>query len=323
MEDKSKLHLYSYGIVAANKSLKSNNIQVTPIEKLQMTDGELTDNLTTANTSVVDADGASTDTTTYQSATLTARWLPFSSNRKTSPDVRRGEKVCIWKFADADKYYWSELEYEGKFRKLETVIYAFSATMNEGDDEAADTTYFFEISTHNKQVRFHTSMANSEPYSYDFLLNTGEGQFQFMDNIENIFFLDSAAKQWVLKNAEGSFINLNGKDLQINVVGDFTTKVGGNYSLIVDGDYATKTPKATFVTPQLLTTEEFQCGKNATVGMNLILGMGMQSGVSGGAGSGDIQLNGSVRANGGAEFSETVQASHFVGDGSGLTNVPH
>lgn len=321
--EQTKLVMYSYGIVAANKLLPSKEIQVTPMEQLSMTNGELTDNLTTIVNKGIDADGASFETTTKQAASVTARWLPFSSNRKTAPDVRRGEKVCIWKFSDADKYYWSELEYEGKLRKLETVIFAFSGTKDEGADESEDNTYFLEISTHTKQVRFHTSQADGEPYGYDISINTKDGILQFVDTIENVFHWESAANRMILKNADGTFINLNGKDLLINVEGDFTTNVKGKYNLIVEGEYATKTSKATFVTPKLITTEEFQCGKNATVGMNLLLGGGMQTGAAGGAGSGNIQLNGSIQAQGGAEFTGEVKANHYVGDGSGLFNVPH
>lgn len=321
--EQSKLIMFSYGVVAANKLLPSKEIQVTPMEQLSMVNGELTDNLSTINNKGFDADGASFETTIKQAATLTARWLPFSSNRKTAPDVRRGEKVCIWRYADADKYYWSELEYEGKFRKLETVIWAFSGTKDEDANEGEDNTYFLEISTHTKQVRFHTSQADGEPYGYDFVLNTKDGVFQFMDTIENIIYLDSAAKRMLMKNADGTFINLDGKDLLINVEGDMTTNVKGKYNLTVEGDYATKTPKATFITPHFITTEEFQCGKNAIVGENLLLGGGMQTGIAMGAGSGTIQLNGSIQAQGGAEFTGEVKAAHYVGDGSGLVNVPH
>lgn len=320
----SKLQMYSYGVVAANKSLKSNEIQVTPMEQVPMNNGELTDNLSSNNVKGEDADGASFESTVRSANTLTARWLPFGSNRKTSPDVRRGEKVCIWKFADADKYYWSELEYDPQLRKLETVIWAFSATKAEGDDATEDTTYFLEISTHKGLVHFHTSQSNDEPYGYDLMLNTKDGIFQFLDTIQNVMFMDSAAKRLVLKTASDCSFDMNDEDLNINVPGNMNVKVQGTFNVLAQGGAYIKTPtEVQFITPKTIATEILQTGTEAIVGTNLTLGGGMKSGVTLGAGSGTIQLNGEIQATQGASFNGTVNAPKFVGDGSGLTNVQH
>ena len=317
MANVSKLFLYSYGVVAANKPLSSMNIEVTPMEEVMMTDGELTDNISTANVKGKDADGSSFETTIKTAVTITARWLPFSSNRKTAPDVRRGEKVAIWKFADADKYYWSSLEYEAHLRKLETVIYTFSNTQEESAGSNTDTTYFIEISTHNKMIQLHTSTSDGEPFGYDFVLNTKEGTFQIRDTIENIIFLDSGARRIVMKNAAESFIDLNAEDLFMNIVGNWTSKVGGNmsttvggnYDLNVTGNYKTTTPKADFVTPTLQTSHV------------LLVGTSLTTGASGGGGDctiggnitmdGNIQMQGSIQSSGSAVFSGTVNAANI------------
>ena len=319
---------YSIGIVAANKPLTSMEIEVTPREDLTMANGEVTDNLSTANSKGKDADGASFETTTRSSTTLSARWLPLGSNRKTAPDVRRGEKVMIWKFADADKYYWSSLEYNAKLRKLETVIFAISNTQDEDADADGDNTYFFEFSTHNKRVHLHTSVSDGEPFGYDFMFDTKNGSVTLKDTIDNLIHLDSAAKRIVLKNATGSYMDLFDKDLFINVVqhmvtkvgGDMTTIVTGKYSLKAEGGYMTETPKADFVTPTLSTSEDFNVCKNtqmvgtlnvgqeATISGQLSLGKGMSTG---GAGGGDISLKGSITATGGATFSQAVSAPNI------------
>jgi hypothetical protein len=317
MHSLSKLFLYSYGVVGVNKPRSSLEVEVTPMEAVPMLDGELTDNLNTKNVKGKDADGSSFETTVRSGTTVTARWLPFSSNRKTAPDVRRGEKVAIWKFADADKYYWSELEYAAKLRKLETVIYTFSNTQNESDDANADTTYFLEISTHDKIIQLHTSTSDGEPFGYDFVLNTKTGTFQIRDTIENIIFLDSAAKRIVLKNAAESFIDLNAADLLINVVGNMTTRVGGNMTTTVGGDYAlnangsykTTTPKADFVTPMLETSAQFKTGALATIGGSLSVGGGITTGAGGGGGG--CSFGGPITVSGGATFSGAVFAPNI------------
>lgn len=324
----SKLVLYSYGVVAVNKPLSSMNIEVTPMEEVMMTNGELTDHLSTANTKGKDADGASFETTVSSAATVTARWLPFSSNRKTAPDVRRGEKVAIWKFADADKYYWSELEYDAKLRKLETVVYTFSDTRDENAEATKETTYFLEISTHNKLIHLHTAMGDGEPFGYDFFLNTKEGTFQIRDTIENIIFLDSGAKRITMKNAAESFIDLFAENLFVNVVGNMVTKVGGNmtttiggnmkstvsgsYSMNADGGWKTTTPSADFVTPILSTSAKFSTGSDASVGGALAIAKGLSTG-SGGSASigGNISMSGSIDASGGAVFGGTVKAPNI------------
>lgn len=317
MTSVSKLFLYSYGVVAANKPLSSMNIEVTPMEAVLMTDGELTDNITSSNVKGKDADGSSFETTVRSAVTITARWLPFSSNRKTAPDVRRGEKVAIWKFADADKYYWSSLEYEAHLRKLETVIYTFSNTQDEAASSNTDTTYFIEISTHNKMIQLHTSTSDGEPFGYDFVLNTKEGTFQIRDTIENIIFLDSGAKRIVMKNAAESFIDLNAEDLFINVVRNMVTKVGGNmttvvegnYDLTANGSYKTTTPKADFVTPILQTSAVLLVGTSLTTGAS---GGGGDCTIGGNiAMEGNIQMQGSIQSSGGAVFSGSVQASNI------------
>lgn len=320
---------YSIGIVAANKPLKSMEIEVTPREDLTMANGEVTDNLATANTKGKDASGASFETTVRSSTTVTARWLPLGSNRKTAPDVRRGEKVMIWKFADADKYYWSSLEYEAKLRKLETIIFAISNTQDEAADADGDNTYFIEFSTHNKRIHLHTSVSDGEPFGYDFMFDTKNGTVTLKDTIDNLIYLESAAKRIILKNASNTYMDLNDKDLFVNVIqnmvvnvgGDYTTVVKGKYSLKAEGGYLTDTPQADFVTPKFTTSEDFnvgkdsqlvgllKVGKDASVGGSLSLGKGMTTGAGGGGGS--ITLNGSITATGGATFSSAVIAPNI------------
>lgn len=324
----SMLKMVSFGTVAANKLLSSMDIEVVPVEKLTMLNGELTDNLVTETTKGVDSSGAAFESTAKNAVSVTARWLPFGSNRKTAPDVRRGEQVCIWQYGDADKYYWSELEYNGKLRKLETVVFMISNTKAEEEEAAAENTYFFSWSTHDKIVQLHTSISDGEPFGYDFILNTKDGNLQITDTIENTVFLDSAAKRIVLKNAAGTFFDLNDENLFINVVKDMVTVVGGDMTTIVkgksstkvEGDYLVDAPKVDFITPVMTTTEVFNVGKNALIGTSLVvtkgltLGNGITTGATGSGGitiKGPINLEGSLSSNSGATFASNVNAPNI------------
>lgn len=308
--NQSKLHLYSFGIVAANKPLSSNSIEVTPMEDMNMISGEISDNLNEAVVGGQDADGAKFEARVAGSATVTASWLPFSSNRKTPPDVRRGEKVAIWKFADTDKYWWSELEYDAKLRKLETVVWMFSNTKDEGADATPETTYFVEVSTHTKQIRIHTGVSDGEPFSYDIMLNTKEGNFRITDDAENFIYLDSKAKRLALHNTVGSFIDIFEKNITINAVENISMIAGNLISMKAGSRIYGETPATVFQTPTFKTSAEFECGADAKVGGALSIGSGMTTGAAGGGGN--ITLNGSITATGGARFSGTVVAPSLV-----------
>lgn len=205
----SKLRFYSIGIVAANKPLNSKNVEVLPTEELPMMDGYLDDNLDSYTAKGTDASGKNYNAKLKMANTISAQWLPFcDSQRLTAPDVRRGESVVIYQFGDADKFYWTTLKNDNKLRKLETVIWAFSATTKETDDLTAQTSYFFEVSTHKKLVTFHTSQANGEPFGYDVQINAADGILTVMDTAGNKFILNSPATQLRLENASGSFLDI-------------------------------------------------------------------------------------------------------------------
>lgn len=205
----SALHVHSFGIIAANKPLGSAQVEVFAVEDFPTTSGVVSDNASSYTVSGMDAKGnAYTDQLT-QAVSKPATWMPFGSNRMTPPDVRKGERVMLWRFGDTDKYYWATLADDMNLRKLETAVYAWSGTPNEGDSTNADTSYFFEVSTHNKLMHVHTSKQNGELCSYDIQLNPGTGKFQFQDDLGTVFLIDSANGILNYQNSSGSQINIS------------------------------------------------------------------------------------------------------------------
>ncbi len=206
----SQLKLYSLATVAVNKKLTSKEIECTPDEVAPMIDGEITDDTKTYKASATDKDGAAYDLEVKTTLTVKATWLPMGgSNRMTAPDVRRGELVVLYQFADSDQFWWTTLKDDMKFRKLETVIYAFSATTDEAATMSSENMYFLEVSTHNKMVHFHTSKANGEPYIYDIQINTKVGFIQIQDDVGNLIRFDSKERQIELLNNDGSKVEIN------------------------------------------------------------------------------------------------------------------
>lgn len=224
---KSQLKLYSLGTVAANKKLDSDIVEVVPLEQMPMLDGDVNSLEQKDKAKGKNASGEAFNKEVTGTNSIQAKWLPLGdTNRKSAPDVRRGEWVRIYQFADSDEYYWATLNHNKKLRKLETVNWSFSNTKKEEEEENANNTYWMEISTHKKLIHLHTSKNDEEPFAYDIQLNTKDGNLTIYDNDENYIFLDSKNRRIKLHNKDDSFIDLNKKKIWINAVDEIkmTTK---------------------------------------------------------------------------------------------------
>ena len=216
--DQSQLKIYSLGLVANNKAMSDEEgkpefrIQVTPIESLSMLDGELASLPEDQEASGTDASGQSYSSKIKTDTAVEAKWLPGSSgtNRRTPPDVRRGERVLIWQYGDTTEFYWSSLGMDDHLRKLETAIYTWSGTTDEAVDGTQEgNCYSLEISTHTGQITLKTSKANNEHCVYGIQINAKEGNIKIVDDLDNEFVFDSAETNLWMKNADGTYLELN------------------------------------------------------------------------------------------------------------------
>lgn len=199
---------YSLGIASENKVLSAPTLKVSPIESLPTLNGELKAN-------------------PKDDASLECTWIPFGSNRVTPPDIRRGERVMVYRVADTDQYYWTEMGLDDNLRRLETVIYAFNANPKLGDGplEVANC-YYFEVSTHKGLVTFQTSKLNGEQVKYTIQLNPKDGKLAIVDDRKNSFLWDSVNKNMKLQNEQGSFLQLLDKDFNMKIVGNANIDIG-------------------------------------------------------------------------------------------------
>ena len=214
----SKLRMFSAGRVAANKVIGSHEIQVTPLENTGFIDGEIVAALSTQTASGIDANGASYTGSTNTSAAITATWLAMdASNRLTSPNVRRGDRVMIWQFADEDKYWWTTITPDHSLRRLETVIYGISNSTVEDEPLTSNNMYWWEMSTHKKVVHLGTSKSQGEPFRYDFQIDCGGGQVVVQDDAGNYISMNSADKRIELMNSDGSHYDMHAKNLTVTI----------------------------------------------------------------------------------------------------------
>lgn len=210
MTNFSSMRLYSLGVVANDKKPTTNEIEVAPIEDMALLSGEVTDNVTEVSASGTNGQGVNYLSKINVTSTIKAEWLPMSnSNRMTSPDVRRGEIVMLYRLADGERFFWVTFENNSNTRKLETVVHAYSGTKNEDEPMNEQNSYTQGVSTHKGFVNIiTTSKANGEPYLYNISVDAKNGVVTIKDDVGNFILLNSGESKIKLQNAAGSFLDM-------------------------------------------------------------------------------------------------------------------
>lgn len=208
--EQSAFRIYSKAIVAANKPLRTGIIEAIPLEDMPMLSGELTDNTEDFEAQAKDGEGNdSIDLKLKTTASVKAEWYPLGcTNRITAPDVRRGEEVLLFQFADSDAYFWMESDSKG-LRRLETITWLVSNERKEDVKLDHTNSYFLHISTHEKLIHLETTKSDGEPFAYQLQLNTKDGQLVFKDDVGNHIFFDSKERHIQIKNQDGSVIEMD------------------------------------------------------------------------------------------------------------------
>jgi hypothetical protein len=283
-----ELRIYKLGEVAENKKRSENTIRVVPIESMSMLDGEIKSNPTVVESEGTDADGKQYVASATLDNTFEADWLPLSGGyQMTAPDVRRGEMVILWRFADSPTIYWTPMGLNNNLRKLETVTFMFSATADESEEEqTADNSYCLTLSSHDKIISLTTSKANEEHTSWALQLNLADGRFIVTEENGNEISIDVPNTQILLINADKSSVLLDKQDIDIYCENAYTL-IAENSVAIETKDYSLKcesyTVKAstmtstadsvtykasnvTMDTPTMKVTGSLETGPNANIG---------------------------------------------------------
>jgi hypothetical protein len=197
------LKTYSLGIVVETKARNSDYIKVSPMEQLPFQNGRMSEQQQGHKVELPDARGVKRKSEVIGDNYIVAKWLAQSAgNRMTSPDVYKGETVKLFRFGDTDEYHWDTMSREPSLRRQETVNFAFSnikegttvldknkKKVNPSTDK--DSSYWFEVSTHDKRVQLHTANNDGEPFTYDIVIDTSTGVLTITDSIKNSIVLDS------------------------------------------------------------------------------------------------------------------------------------
>lgn len=188
----SKLKFHSLGIVAKDKPRNTDTIDVFLVEQFPHTNGPVNESKNKLNANTSNLKGVKTMSQVEGKATSKATWFPFGhSNRMSSPDVIENETVAVFKYADTGLFYWTTMFREPKIRRLETVMYAFGNLQAKLVPFDKNSSYWFQVSTHDKHIHLHTADSDGEPYKYDIYLDTAYGSLEIKDDVGNYIKLDS------------------------------------------------------------------------------------------------------------------------------------
>lgn len=212
-QNQSMYKLYCIGIVALDKKLYENSIEIMPVDNAAMLQGELNDKWEEVEVTGKDGDIKDYQNKAKFTKTIKATWMGMHQfNRMTSPDVRRGDKVKVYRLGDADVYYWDTLDTYDKVRRLETVVHAYSATKAEGTSMIPDNSYVQGVSTHEKMVTLiYTSKdpTNGEEFRYGIFIDTKNNHIVIKDDIENRIVLQSKPHLIRLETMDNGFIQID------------------------------------------------------------------------------------------------------------------
>lgn len=211
------LECLGVGVVSMDKETNTDEIQVYLPGLFPEADGEVTTQVEQETVTTKTPTGDTTSSTTLSSNTVPATWMALNTNRVTSPDVRNGSKVVVYKFKGQAKYLWTYFGMDGTLR-LETVIFAYSSSPNVNADSPVtpDNYYIFMISSHKKMIQLVTGQGNGEPTSYCISLDTGNGQFGIVDGESNILSINSMEHAFSFINEEQSFMNIEKKNITLS-----------------------------------------------------------------------------------------------------------
>lgn len=216
--DNSLFRLVSVGVVAENKLRTTNEVEVLLNELNPFLHGELKSDTVEDIAEGVDRQGNSFSVMAKMSNTIKAKWKGDGTNRTSAPDVRRGERVEVWQFSNADQYYWSVLREPGSnVRRLETVVTTFNNSQDESQTESTkNNSWYNEVSTHDGHMTIKTNKSNGEPFAYTIQLNAKEGNFVIADDAGLYIQANSAERHIEFDNGGGTYLSLNKKKTILN-----------------------------------------------------------------------------------------------------------
>lgn len=248
----SDFKLFCIGTVMTDLITGNEPIDIMPHELITNVEGDIGERENVSKT-VNTSEGKVHNINLDKGSVITAVWLSNNSNRVTPPNVRKGEKVEVYRYGDSDKYYWKTMSPELDLRKLEHVKYVFVNDSSQDLVQIDDSNcYSFTVSTLNKFIKIHTADNNGELTTYDLEIDTKEGRVKLLDGKGNYAELDSAQDEMTFKtNNKLNIITDNEvyvKTDKVNVIADSEVNIKTGKAN-VDADVVTIKSNRTNINP--------------------------------------------------------------------------
>lgn len=213
----SKLFVRSIGRAAENIDGTNRMLEIIPLEEIGYLDGEINTGRNEMFAEGVDFEGNAFSAKIETSNVIMAEWFPFSTNRVHPPNIRRGERVLLWQYADSDKYYWTSTGFDDNVRRLETIVLRASNSTDETDKTITpDNSYWVEMSTQHQHITLSTSKNNGEAFKYTFQIDTKSSRVTICDDANNFVEINSPEKRITLNNTDGTHIILDKTNMKIH-----------------------------------------------------------------------------------------------------------
>jgi hypothetical protein len=137
---------------------------------------------------------------------------------------------------------------EDNQRRLERVRWTANDTLANSAELGDDNVYAFEMDTRGadgsnyQTIRLWTSMSNGEQHKYLFIIDAQKSEVHLTDEQGNMLELKTNEHQWLLRNQDESYIQLDKKDINICCHGNITVSTdAGKMVLSSKGDMSQTT----------------------------------------------------------------------------------
>lgn len=226
MQNVSKWHMYSHGRVAENSEFGNPIVKILPLELYPFYNGMLEEKRDIEEHQGVDAAGKPYVVKVKRKNTIDATWWNYAgTHRATAPNVRRAERVVVFRFADEDNYRWISLGEDDGLRRLEDVLWLFSDTLDEKVEKLTeDNSYAVRMSTKNNVIYIKTVKENGEPFAYEISVETKSGSVNIKDDDGQEFHLVSAKKQLIMQNKDRSKVEIIGPVMNLEAPNEINLK---------------------------------------------------------------------------------------------------
>src|SRR5574344_594950 len=206
------------GIVVEDKARDSKEIKVYVKELLPFYSGKIE-----AKEQVGNANGRSVKNTNY----VKAIYFSDDTNRYMPPDVKKGEQVKVFCYADADTFYWKSIGRDDKLRRHEQ-INTLVANSDEPQDVNDDNAFGLTMDTHEdkKIVKLFTSKSSGEKFKYTITLDAKANFIHICDDDDNEIRIDSEIPRILMKNKKGALVDIAEENVIVCAPQDLTLKAG-------------------------------------------------------------------------------------------------